>query len=322
MNMKIAVLVPCYNEERTAGEVTREFLAALPGCTVYVYDNNSTDKTSEVARAAGAIVGTERQKGKGNVVRRMFSDIDADIYVLVDGDSTYEAQAAPRMVKLLVDESLDMVNGCRVEKSAAAYRLGHRFGNQMLTGMVALIFGRGTKDMLTGYRVFSRRFVKSFPALARGFETETELMVHALELRMPIADADTIYLDRPEGSVSKLNTLSDGFRILRTISSLVREERPLQFFGSIAAVLALVSLVLAYPIFTEFLATHLVPRFPTAILASATMIIAVLSLFAGLILDTVTRGRREVKRLTYLAQESPRSTMERLARTADAKRAA
>jgi glycosyltransferase involved in cell wall biosynthesis len=322
MNMKIAVLVPCYNEERTAGEVTREFLAALPGCTVYVYDNNSTDKTSEVARAAGAIVGTERQKGKGNVVRRMFSDIDADIYVLVDGDSTYEAQAAPRMVKLLVDESLDMVNGCRVEKSAAAYRLGHRFGNQMLTGMVASIFGRGTKDMLTGYRVFSRRFVKSFPALARGFETETELMVHALELRMPIADVDTIYLDRPEGSVSKLNTLSDGFRILRTISSLVREERPLQFFGSIAAVLALVSLVLAYPIFTEFLATHLVPRFPTAILASATMIIAVLSLFAGLILDTVTRGRREVKRLTYLAQESPRSTMERLARTADAKRAA
>ncbi len=322
MNMKIAVLVPCYNEERTAGEVTRDFLAALPGCTVYVYDNNSTDKTQDVARAAGAVVGTERQKGKGNVVRRMFSDIEADIYILVDGDSTYEAAAAPRMVKLLVDESLDMVNGCRIEKTAAAYRLGHRFGNQMLTGMVATIFGRGTKDMLTGYRVFSRRFVKSFPALARGFETETELMVHALELRMPIADVDTVYLDRPEGSVSKLNTLSDGFRILRTISSLVREERPLQFFGTIAGILALVSLVLAYPIVTEFLATHLVPRFPTAILASATMIVAVLSLFAGLILDTVTRGRREVKRLTYLAQESPRSTAERLARTANAKRPA
>lgn len=303
--MKIAVLVPCYNEEKPIGFVVKDFRAALPGADVYVYDNNSSDKTAEVAAAAGAIVRTETQQGKGNVMRRMFADIEADIYVLVDGDNTYEAAAAPKLVDKLVREKLDMVNGCRVTEIQEAYRIGHRFGNKMLTGLVATIFGRRTKDMLSGYRVFSRRFVKSFPALSRGFEIETELTVHALELRMPIADVDTVYVDRLPGSDSKLSTIRDGVRILRMIISLVKEERPLQFFGLLAAALALLSVILAYPVVAEFLETGLVPRFPTAVLSAAIMIVAVLSFFAGLILDTVTHGRREMKRLAYLRHAAP-----------------
>ncbi len=304
---KVAVLIPCYNEATPIAHVVRDFRAALPDADIYVYDNNSTDNTAEVAREAGAIVRVETQQGKGNVVRRMFADIEADIYVMVDGDNTYEAAAAPRLIEKLRSETLDMVSGARVTEIQEAYRPGHRFGNWMLTGLVANIFGKRTKDMLTGYRVFSRRFVKSFPALSRGFEIETELTVHALELRMPIADVDTAYIDRLPGSDSKLNTIRDGVRILRMIILLVKEERPLLMFGGVGALLALLSLILGLPIVTEFAETGLVPRFPTAILASAVMVIAVLSFMAGLILDTVTLGRREMKRMAYLSLPAVRA---------------
>ncbi|HEV8037086.1 glycosyltransferase family 2 protein [Yoonia sp.] len=304
-NVKVAVLIPCYNEAKPIGTVVADFRAALPAADIYVYDNNSTDGTAEAARAAGAIVRVETQQGKGNVVRRMFADIDADVYVMVDGDNTYEAKAAPALIDKLLDETLDMVSGCRVTEIQEAYRPGHRFGNWMLTGLVAGIFGKRTKDMLTGYRVFSRRFVKSFPALSRGFEIETELTVHALELRMPIADVDTAYVDRLPGSDSKLNTIRDGFRILKMIILLVKEERPFAFFGSVGVLLALLSLLLGAPVVVEFVETGLVPRFPTAILASAIMVIGVLSVITGLILDTVTLGRREMKRMAYLALPAP-----------------
>ena len=304
-DIKVAVLIPCYNEATPIGSVVADFRAALPDADIYVYDNNSTDDTAEVARAAGAIVRVETQQGKGNVVRRMFADIDADVYVMVDGDNTYEAKAAPNLIARLTEETLDMVSGCRVTEIQEAYRPGHRFGNWMLTSLVAHIFGKRTKDMLTGYRVFSRRFVKSFPALSRGFEIETELTVHALELRMPIADVDTAYIDRLPGSDSKLNTIRDGLRILKMIALLVKEERPLAFFGGIGVFFGVVSIVLGVPIVIEYLETGLVPRFPTAILASAIMVIGVLSVMSGLILDTVTLGRREAKRMAYLSFPAP-----------------
>jgi glycosyltransferase involved in cell wall biosynthesis len=299
---RIAVLVPCYNEAQPIAQVVAGFRAALPDAVIYVYDNNSRDDTIKNAKEAGAIVRSEPQQGKGNVVRRMFADVDADIYVMVDGDNTYEAKAAPALIAKLRDETLDMVSGCRVTEIQEAYRPGHRFGNWMLTGMVASIFGKRTTDMLTGYRVFSRRFVKSFPALSRGFEIETELTVHALELRMPIADVDTAYTDRLPGSDSKLNTIRDGLRILKMIVLLVKEERPFLMFGCVGLAFALFSLILGAPIVSEFLETGLVPRFPTAILSASVMVIAVLSVMAGLILDTVTLGRREMKRMAYLAQ--------------------
>lgn len=297
---EIAVLVPCYNEEAAIAKVVADFRAALPQAKIYVYDNNSRDKTVEVARAAGAIVRTERLQGKGNVVRRMFADIEADIYVLVDGDATYDAPSAPKMIALLRDEQLDMVNGARVTQITEAYRPGHRFGNWLLTSMVAWTFGNRFKDMLSGYRVMSRRYVKSFPALAAGFETETELTVHALELRMPTAEVETPYKDRPPGSVSKLSTFRDGFRILWTIIVLVKEERPMQFFGLLALLFALVATGLIIPIVIEFFRTGLVPRLPTAVLSMGLMILSFLSVSCGLILDTVTRGRREMKRMRYL----------------------
>lgn len=304
-DVKVAVLIPCYNEAKPIGQVVRDFKAALPGADIYVYDNNSTDNTQEVAAEAGAIVRLETQQGKGNVVRRMFADIEADVYVMVDGDNTYEAKAAPRLIEKLTRETLDMVSGCRVTEIEEAYRPGHRFGNWMLTSLVASIFGKRTTDMLTGYRVFSRRFVKSFPALSRGFEIETELTVHALELRMPIADVETAYVDRLPGSDSKLNTIRDGLRILKMIILLVKEERPLLMFGGLGILLALVAIILGIPIVAEYAQTGLVPRFPTAILASAVMVIAVLSIMAGLILDTVTTGRREMKRMAYLSFPAP-----------------
>jgi glycosyltransferase involved in cell wall biosynthesis len=299
--LDIAVLIPCYNEAVAIGAVVEDFRRALPGAVVYVYDNNSSDDTSGVAARAGAVVRRETLQGKGNVVRRMFADIEADIYVLVDGDDTYDAASAPELVRLLEAESLDMVNAARVTSIKDAYRTGHRFGNWMLTTMVQSIFGKRIGDLLSGYRVFSRRFVKSFPALSSGFETETEFTVHALELRMAIAEVQTPYKDRPEGSVSKLRTYRDGFRILRTIAILLKEERPLQFFSWMFAVLAAVSVAIAWPIVTEFMRTGLVPRFPTAILATGIMLLAFHSLFSGLILDTVTHGRREMKRMAYLA---------------------
>lgn len=304
-HLKIAVLIPCYNEEKAIAQVVHDFRQVLPQAAIYVYDNNSRDQTAAVARAAGATVRTETLQGKGNVVRRMFSDVEADIYVLTDGDSTYDAAAAPLMIKTLLDGPLDMVNGARVTEIKAAYRPGHRFGNIMLTTMVSMIFGDRFKDMLSGYRVFSRRFVKSFPALTAGFETETELTVHALELRMPTAEVKTAYRDRPVGSASKLSTFKDGFRILFTILILIKEERPLQFFSLLAAFLAFISVILIVPVIEEYWLTGLVPRLPTAILSMGMLFLGFFSLTAGMILDTVTRGRREMKRMRYLNVAAP-----------------
>jgi glycosyltransferase involved in cell wall biosynthesis len=303
----IAVLIPCYNEEAAIGRVVRDFRAALPAARIYVYDNNSKDRTVEVAREAGAIVRSERLQGKGNVVRRMLADVEAAVYVMVDGDATYDAASVPAMVRRLLDEELDMVVGGRVDTRVEAYRRGHRFGNAALTGAVSYLFGKRFTDILSGYRVFSRRFVKSFPALSGGFEIETELTIHALELRMPVAEVATPYGVRPEGSTSKLRTYSDGFRILWLILHLVRNEKPFQFFGLIALALAALSIGLAIPIVLTYFETGLVPRFPTAILATGLMIVSVLSLACGLVLDTVTRGRREMKRLAYLVASAHRA---------------
>jgi glycosyltransferase involved in cell wall biosynthesis len=305
MTSRIAVLLPCYNEEAAIAQTVAGFRAALPDATIYVYDNNSRDRTIEVARAAGAVVRTERIQGKGNVVRRMFADVDADIYVMADGDATYDAASAPALVARVLDEQLDMVVGARVTQADAAYRRGHKMGNALLTGMLARLFGRSFTDILSGYRVFSRRFVKSFPVLSSGFEIETEISVHALELKMPVAEIETPYFARPEGSESKLSTYSDGFRILRTIVQLYRIERPVLFFGIIGAVLAAIALVLAVPLVLTYMHTHLVPRLPTAVLVTGLTILAALNLFTGLILDTVVRGRREVRRLAYLAHRAP-----------------
>src|SRR5262245_15402031 len=302
---RIAVLVPCFNEEAAIATVVDDFRAALPEATVYVYDNNSTDRTAEVARAAGALVRRETHQGKGNVVRRMFADVDADIYVLVDGDATYDAPSARGMIAHLAEERLDMVVAARVGEERSAYRLGHRTGNWLLTAFFASVFKATFTDILSGYRVFSRRFVKSFPVLSRGFEIETELSVHALELELAVAEIQTPYFARPKGSVSKLSTWRDGLRILGTIVGLYRSERPLPFFSWIGVVLAIVSVVLAIPVFITYLEEGIVPRLPTAILCTGLMLLACLSVVAGLMLDTVTRGRREMKRLAYLQQPAP-----------------
>jgi glycosyltransferase involved in cell wall biosynthesis len=303
--MKIAVLVPCYNEEAAIATVVGDFRAALPGADIYVYDNNSKDQTAARAREAGAVVRNESRQGKGNVVRRMFADIEADIYVLVDGDDTYDADASPRMVSQMIAQGADLLTARRIHTDAAAYRPGHVLGNRLLTGLTALLFNVHMPDMLSGYRVFSRRFVKSFPFTAEGFAIETELTVHAVRLMMPMAEMDTRYKERPVGSVSKLNTYADGFRILGTIGYLVREERPLVFFATIAFLFAAVAAVIGAPVVSEYLHTGLVPRLPTAVLATGLMVIAFLSLTCGLILDTVTRGRWEAKRMAYLAIPGP-----------------
>ena len=304
-SLRIAVILPCYNEEAAIAETVAGYRAALPGATVYAYDNNSKDRTFELARAAGAVVRTERQQGKGHVVRRMFADVDADIYVMADGDLTYDPKAAPDMVRMLVEEQLDMVVGTRQHEVAEAFRGGHLIGNRLFTGLLARLFGRSFTDIFSGYRVFSRRFVKSFPALSEGFEIETEISVHALELRMPVGELVTSYGARPEGSDSKLSTYRDGWRILKTIGTLYRIERPVLFYGGFAGLLLVTAIILAVPLLTTYLDTGLVPRFPTAILATGLVIVAVLSFFAGLILDTVTRGRREMRRIAYLAYPAP-----------------
>lgn len=301
----VAVLLPCYNEEAAIAQTVAAFRAALPTATIYVYDNNSRDRTCEVAAAAGAVVRRERMQGKGAVVRRMFADVDADVYVMADGDATYDAAAAPALVERLIAEQCDMVVGSRIHEAAEAYRRGHQFGNALLTGMLARLFGRSFTDILSGYRVFSRRFVKSFPSLSAGFEIETEISVHALELKMPVAEVETRYFARPEGSTSKLSTYGDGWRILRTILQLYRIERPLLFFGAVGTLLGLLALVLAAPVLVTYWQTGLVPRLPTAILAMGLVILAFLNGFAGLILDTVVRGRREVRRLAYLGHRAP-----------------
>jgi glycosyltransferase involved in cell wall biosynthesis len=302
---RIAVLVPCYNEEAAVGQVVRDFRAALPEATVFVFDNNSSDNTAAIARNAGAHVFREIRQGKGFVVRRMFTDVEADIYVLVDGDATYDAPSVRRMIARLLEDRLDMVVGNRIDQQVEAYRAGHRTGNWLLTSFVASVFDAKFKDMLSGYRVFSRRFVKSFPVLSGGFEIETELTVHALELGLAVTEIDTPYYARPEGSASKLNTWRDGFRILWTIIQLYRAERPLPFFSGIGAMLAIISVGLAIPIIVTFVETHTVPRLPTAVLSTGLMVLAFLSFAVGLVLDTVTRGRREMKLFAYLAQRAP-----------------
>ena len=304
-SLKIAVLLPCYNEEAAIGATVAGFKAALPDATIYVYDNNSRDRTREVAAKAGAVVRTERQQGKGHVVRRMFADIDADVYVMADGDLTYDPAASPAMVDMLLTEQLDMVVGTRRHEAKDAYRGGHVIGNRVFTGLLSGLFGRSFSDIFSGYRVFSRRFVKSFPVLSEGFEIETEMSVHALELRMPVGEVETSYGARPEGSHSKLSTFGDGWKILKTIANLYRVERPVLFYGSIGALLVVAAIVLAEPLVETYLQTGLVPRFPTAILVTGMVIVAVLCIFAGLILDTVTRGRREVRRLAYLSLSAP-----------------
>lgn len=308
--LRIAVLVPCYNEEVAIADTVKGFREALPEAIVYVYDNNSKDQTSARAREAGAVVRLERLQGKGNVVRRMFSDIEADVYIMTDGDATYDPRPARTMINMVVEQNLDMVVGKRVHTEAEAYRAGHVLGNRLLTGFLANLFGQRFTDILSGYRVFSRRFVKSFPALSAGFETETELTVHALTLNMPIAEVDTPYFSRPTGSTSKLNTYRDGFRILMMMLGLFKNERPLAFFGIAGALLALVSIVISIPVFFTFIETGLVPRFPTAILSATLMMLAFLSLVCGLVLDTVTRGRREIKRLSYLQTPAPTAIAE------------
>ena len=299
------MLVPCCNEQATVAKVIGDFKAALPKAAIFVFDNNSTDNTPRAARLAGATVFHETRQGKGFVVRRMFTDIEADIYVLVDGDATYDAPSIRAMIERLLEDRLDMVVGSRIDRERSAFRAGHRTGNRLLTGFVALVFGAAFKDMLSGYRVLSRRFVKSFPVLSGGFEIETELTIHALELGMAVAEVETPYYARVEGSPSKLNTVRDGFRILWTIVQLYRAERPLPFFSMIGIALGLVSVGLAIPIITTFLETHTVPRLPTAVLSTGLMLLAFLSLSVGLVLDTVTRGRREMKLLAYLAQRAP-----------------
>lgn len=302
---RIAVILPCYNEAGAIVQTVQDFRRALPAADIYVFDNNSTDGSYDLAAGAGAIVRRVAQQGKGHVVRRMFADVEADIYVMADGDATYEAAAAPRLVAAMLEDNLDMVVGARRSEVEEAYRRGHRFGNWALTSLLKQLFGRSFTDILTGYRVFSRRFVKSFPVLSAGFEIETEISVHALELSMPVSEIMTVYGARPEGSASKLSTYRDGWRILRTIFTLYRIEKPILFFGIIATLLAAAGIILATPLIITYIETGLVPRFPTAILVTGLMILATLSGMCGLILDTVVRGRREVRRLAYLTFPAP-----------------
>ncbi|RAR60621.1 glycosyltransferase involved in cell wall biosynthesis [Paraburkholderia unamae] len=299
--VRIAVVVPCYNEAATIATVVRDFRANLPAAEIIAFDNNSTDGTADVARTAGARVITVPLQGKGNVVRRMFADVDADVYLMVDGDATYDASAAPMLINCLIENGLDMVVGARLSEEQAAYRLGHRFGNVLLTQCAASIFGRTFKDMLSGYRVFSRRYAKTFPAHSAGFEIETELAVHALGMRMPVAEIDTQYYSRPEGSESKLNTYRDGWRILMTILKLFKTEKPFAFFFGCFLICMIFAIGLAIPLFETYIETGLVPRIPTAILCSGLTLFGGILLTCGIVLDTVTRGRNEAKRMAYLA---------------------
>jgi len=305
--LEVAVIIPCYNEEGAIARVVIDFQMYLPGASIYVYDNNSTDNTIDEARDAGALIRKEYRQGKGFVVRRMFADVDADVYVMVDGDDTYDISAAPKLVNVLIEEDMDMVIGLRSPEDDSAYRKGHKLGNKVLTGLVQIIFGKGFDDILSGYRVFSRRFIKSFPQFASGFEIETELTIHALQLQMPTAEVATRFKNRPEGTESKLKTLSDGFRILLTIYRLLKQGRPMLTFAVFGTVLTVGSIVLAYPILLEFIETGLVPRFPTAILSTGMMILGFLSYTCGTILDIVTKGRQEAKRMSYLSIPSTQS---------------
>jgi len=314
-HIDIAVLIPACNEAKTIADVVKSFRVALPHARIFVYDNNSHDNTAALAREAGAIVRREPLQGKGHVIRRMFSDIEADVYVVVDGDATYDAASAPRLVSRLIETQADMVVGARITEEKAAYRAGHRLGNRILTRLVAWIFGDRFTDMLSGYRAFSRRFVKSFPALASDFETEAQLTIHALELDMITTEVQTPYGARPEGSDTRRSTLNDGFRILRTIGRLMRDERPLLFFGALAGAIMLTSLILGAPIMFDFMSTGLASGLPTAFLCGTLVVISCISLVSGIILETVNIGRREMKRLSYNGIESLVAKLERLEET-------
>ena len=301
--MRLAVIIPCYNEEAAIGKVVDDFRCVLPEAEIYVYDNNSRDRTAEIALQHGATVRREKRQGKGHVIRRMFRDVEADIYVMADGDATYQASKATEMVQMLVDDQLDMVIGRRIAVNEGdAYRKGHVLGNRLFTGAVAMLFGKSFQDIFSGYRVFSRRFVKSFPVSSSGFEIETEMAVHSLDQGMAVAEVDTEYYARLEGSNSKLNTYRDGLRILRTIISFLRHYRPLAFYGSIAAILALLSLGLGIPVVLEFMETGRVDRLPTAVLSTGLALLAAIALTCGLILDSVSRMHRSVKQLHYLSR--------------------
>ncbi len=301
-NLQIAVLIPCHNEQAAIATVVRDFRAVLPDATIHVYDNNSDDGTAEAARAAGALVGMEPRQGKGHVVRRMFADIEADIYLLVDGDATYDAASAPSLISDLIENQRDMVIATRIDQELSAYRRGRRTGNRLLTGFMTVVFRRAFADTLSGYRVFSRRFVKSFPGLSAGFEIETELTVHALVLELPVGELETPYYARPEGTQSKLNTWRDGFRILWMMFRLYRAERPLMFFSSLGVLFGALSISSAIPLFATYLHAGQALHLPTAVLSTGLMMIASLSILAGLILDNITRARRELKLLAYLEQ--------------------
>ncbi|WP_407049148.1 glycosyltransferase [Methyloraptor flagellatus] len=300
--LTVAVVIPCYNEAPTIAAVVADFRAALPGATIWVFDNNSKDGTADIAARAGARVVRERRQGKGNVVRRMFADVDADIYVMADGDGTYDAAEAPRLIRTLIDEQADMVVATRRGVHEDAGRSGHAFGNRVFNVLYARAFGNDFSDIFSGYRAFTRRFAKSFPATSTGFEIETEMSVHASQLKMPVAEIELDYGRRPEGSHSKLSTFKDGFRILMMIAMLLKETRPAAFFGLLSGLFGLASLILAAPIVGTFLDTGLVPRLPTAVLAMGLMLVAFLFTACGLILDSVARGRVEQKRILYLAQ--------------------
>lgn len=300
--ISVSVLIPAYNEEKGIGKVVARFRQALPSAEIFVYDNNSLDRTIEAAHQLGAIVRQEPRQGKGYVVRRMFADIDSDIYILVDGDNTYDPGIAPTLVEtLIIHNGSDLINCARIPTTATAYRPGHQLGNYLLSGMVRMIFGNNFQDMLSGYRVLSRRFVKSFPVMTTGFDIETELTIHALQLDIPSMEIPCHFHNRLEGSESKLKTFSDGFRILRTIANLVRQEKPMAVFSAITVLFSLLSLILIYPVIETYIETGLVPRLPTAILSTGLMLGALLSMACGLVLDTVTRGRNETKRLAYLS---------------------
>lgn len=296
---RIAVLVPCMNEEVTIAKVVKDFKKALPNATVYVYDNNSTDRTAEVAEKAGAVIGYEKRAGKGNVVRRMFAEIDADIYLMVDGDDTYDASQAPVLVDTLIADKADMVVGARIGADSDHQRAGHAFGNKMFNVLYTRLFGREFTDIFSGYRAFTRRFVKSFPAVSAGFEIETELSVHASQLRLPVAEVAFPYADRPEGSESKLSTFRDGARILKTIIVLLKEYKPFWFFGAIGLFGILFAFALATPVFFDYMRTGTVERFPTAVLATGIVIVSMLTITAGVVLDSIRRMRAEIKRMFY-----------------------
>jgi len=294
----VAVIIPCMNEEVAIAKVVRDFKASLPGCKVYVYDNNSTDKTAEVAKKAGATIGFEPRPGKGNVVRRMFSEIDSEVYLMIDGDDTYDPQAAPEIVEA-VRGNVDMVVGTRSGALEKHERSGHAFGNSLFNVLYNLSLGQEFTDIFSGYRGFSRRFVKSFPALSSGFEIETELSAHASQLRLPVREIPTRYSDRAEGSESKLSTFRDGARILKTIIVLMKEYKPLYFFGFIGFLGALFSIFLFLPVFLAYLENPLVSLIPTAVLSTGIMLVAMLCVTAGVVLDSIRRFRAEVKRMFY-----------------------